>query len=168
MKKSIKIMTIAMILLVLAAIPIYFVIRPQGAPEGYLQVRGNVSNPLNMTISELRNLPLTTIQANLKSSGHPEDNGVFNFTGVTLWSLLELSGISENATSVYVQASDSYGSTFSIQEIEQNNQYLIAYAKDGQPLESRDKGGTGPIRLVIGSDQYSQRWVKYVVNIEVS
>jgi DMSO/TMAO reductase YedYZ molybdopterin-dependent catalytic subunit len=49
-----------------------------------------------------------------------------------------------------------------------NQNTIIAYQKDGATLTALKAGGEGPLRLIIGNDQYAQRWVKGVVAIEVS
>ena len=45
---------------------------------------------------------------------------------------------------------------------------IIAYQKDGAPLTPLKNGGEGPLRLIVGTDQYAQRWVRGVVSIQVS
>jgi DMSO/TMAO reductase YedYZ molybdopterin-dependent catalytic subunit len=103
MKTATKLVIVTLVILGVALVPLYLAVHPQDAPEGALQVRGNVNTSMNLTLSELQTLPASTIQATLKSSGHPDDQGTFNYTGVSLWSLLEQAGISSNASSIYVQ-----------------------------------------------------------------
>lgn len=69
---------------------------------------------------------------------------------------------------VTVRASDGFTAMFLVSEVEDNSQVLLAYLKDGQPIQVEAQGGDGPIRLVAGSDVYANRWVKFVVNIEVT
>jgi DMSO/TMAO reductase YedYZ molybdopterin-dependent catalytic subunit len=168
LKKSSKIVIALFIALIVIEVPLYFVVHPANAPKGYLQIKGNVSNPLNMTISDIQAMPSVDLTAKLTSSGSPQENGVFNYTGVTLWSLLEKAGVSEDATSAYVIASDSYGAVISIKELKDNPKIIIAYMEGGQMIQSQAGGGYGPLRLVIGSDAYANRWVKWVVSITVT
>jgi DMSO/TMAO reductase YedYZ molybdopterin-dependent catalytic subunit len=165
-KKATKTALVVLVLLIATALPLYIVVRPQGT-EFALQVKGNVGIPLNFTLKEFAALPKSTIEATLTSSSHVEEIGTYNFTGVVLWRLLELCRVSENASSVYVQAIDGYGASLSIQELKQNPQILLAYQKNSEDLKPRSAGGTGPIRLVIGFDEYAQRWVKNVGAVEV-
>jgi DMSO/TMAO reductase YedYZ molybdopterin-dependent catalytic subunit len=167
MKKASKIVIVLFALLIVAAVPLYYYTRPIPIEAGSLQIKGNVNNPENLTFSQLQAFNATTIQVTLTSSGNPTDNGVFNYTGVLIKDLLSQAQASANASSVYIQASDGYGTTLSIQEI-LNQNALIAYAKDGSPLTSIKSGGEGPLRLIIGGDVYAQRWVKSVVSIEVT
>ncbi|MCW4030679.1 MAG: molybdopterin-dependent oxidoreductase [Candidatus Bathyarchaeota archaeon] len=167
MKSNTKLVIAFFAVLILALVPLYYYAHPINASEGTLQIKGNVGSPQNLTLAEIDALPPVTVQATLVSSGSPQENGVFNYTGVLLKDLLGLVEVSSNATSVYVQASDAYGSTLLLKDA-QNNSTLLAYAKDGAPLTDLKGGGEGPLRLVIGGDQYAQRWVKGVVSITVT
>lgn len=167
MKKTTKIAILTFVVLIIATIPIYLYIRQSAGPEDALQIKGAVSNPANMTYSYLKNLTPVTVQVTLTSSKTPADNGVFNFTGVALSNLLEQAHIDENASSVYVQAVDGYGITVPIEDILHNGQAIIAYERNGEPLQSITEGGEGPFRLIIGTDEYAQRWIRGVAVIEV-
>ena len=167
MKKATKIMIAVLLVLVAAAFPLYFAVHPQGASETAIQIKGKVGNPANFTLAEFGALPKLTIEATLASSSHLDEMGTFNFTGVSLWSLLEQCNVSESASIVYVQAIDGYGASLTIEEAKQNTQILLCYQKNGEFLKPRSEGGAGPIRLMIASDEYAQRWVKNVAVIEV-
>jgi len=167
MKKTSKIILILIFLLIAAAIPLYFYTHSAPMPEGTLQITGNVGTPIDITLSQLQTYMSLTVQASVSSSSQPQDNGVFNYTGVLLSTLLQRAGVSANATSVYVQASDGYGTTISMQEA-LSQKTIIAYEKDGASLTALKSGGEGPLRLIIGNDQYAQRWVRGVVSIQVS
>ena len=167
MKKTTKIAIVAFILLIVAAVPLYYYTRPDTAQTDTLQIKGKVNNPTTLTLSQLKTYPATTLQVTLSSSSRPSDNGIFNYTGVPLKDLLNEAQVSDNATSVYIQASDGYGTTIPIQDA-MNQNTIIAYQKNGAPLTALKDDGEGPLRLIIGSDQYAQRWVRGVAAIEVS
>jgi DMSO/TMAO reductase YedYZ molybdopterin-dependent catalytic subunit len=167
MKSNTKLVIAFFALLIVALIPLYYYALPTNASAGTLQIKGNVGNPLNLTFAEIESLPQVTVQNTLVSSGSPKENGVFNYTGVLLKDLLNLAQASGNASSLYVQASDAYGTTLTLKDA-QNNSTLLAYAKDDAPLSDLKNGGEGPLRLVIGGDKYAQRWVKGVVSITVT
>jgi DMSO/TMAO reductase YedYZ molybdopterin-dependent catalytic subunit len=167
MKKTSKIALAILIILVAAAVPLYFYTRPAPVPQGTMQITGQVSNPMNITLSQLQTYTPTTLQVTLTSSSQPSGNGVFNYTGVLLSTLLQKAGVSANATSVYIQASDGYGTTLSMQDA-MSQKTIIAYQKDGEALTPLKSGGEGPFRLIVGTDQYAQRWVMGVVSIQVS
>jgi DMSO/TMAO reductase YedYZ molybdopterin-dependent catalytic subunit len=167
MKKSTKLALALFSILVVSAIPLYFYTRPAQVQEGTVQIKGQVKNPLTITFSQLENYTPRTLEVTLSSSSRISDNGVFNYTGVTLRTLLEQANGSANATSVYIQASDGYGTTIPIQDA-MNQNTIIAYQKNGSPLTELKDDGEGPLRLIIGSDQYAQRWIRGVVAIEAS
>lgn len=167
MKKSAKVAIVLFVLLIAAAVPLYYYTRPDSTPEGTLQIKGQVSNPLNITFSQLQTFTPVTIQVTLSSSSRGQDNGVFNYSGVRLGTLLEQASVSANATSVYIQASDGYGTSIPIADA-MNQNTIIAYQKDGVPLTALKDDGEGPLRLIIGNDEYAQRWIRGVVAIAVS
>jgi DMSO/TMAO reductase YedYZ molybdopterin-dependent catalytic subunit len=167
MQRAAKITLAVFLVLVAVAVPFYFCTRPASVQAGTLQIRGQVSNPLNITFNQLQTYPSLTLQVSLSSSSRPSDNGVFNYTGVTLKTLLEQAQVFTNASTVYIQASDGYGTTLPIQ-VALNQNTIIAYQKNGTSLTPLKDDGEGPLRLVIGSDQYAQRWVRGVAAIEVS
>jgi len=166
MKKASKIVIVIFVLLIVAAVPLYYYSRPTAMHVGTIQISGNINNPVNLNFSQLETYPSSTIQVTLTSSGSPSNNGDYSYTGVPLKDLLDQVQVTANATSVYVQASDGYGATLTIEEAMDQNT-IIAYAKDGIALAALQNGGEGPARLIIGSDQYAQRWVKGVAAIQV-
>jgi DMSO/TMAO reductase YedYZ molybdopterin-dependent catalytic subunit len=166
MKQSSKAVIVVFAVLFVLAVPLYYYTRPQAVEEGTIQITGNVNNPQNLTLTQLESCPTTTIQAKLTSGGNPQDNGVFNYTGILLRDILNQVQVSANATSIYVQASDGYGVTISLKDA-QSNSTLIAYEKDSNSLVPLKSGGEGPFRLVIGGDTYAQRWVKGVIALKV-
>jgi DMSO/TMAO reductase YedYZ molybdopterin-dependent catalytic subunit len=166
MKKATKVAVIAFTLLIIVVVPVYFYMRQNAGTEGSIQIKGAVGNPGNFTYSQLEAFSPVTVQVTLSSSSHAADNGVFNYTGVYLRLLLEQVHVSANATSVYIQAADGYGTTISIQD-SQNTNTILAYQKDGAPLTALSAGGEGPIRLIIGNDEFAQRWIRGVAIIEV-
>ncbi len=167
MQRNTKIAILVFFLLIVAAVPLYIFTRPDISEPGTLQIKGDVNIPLTLTIDQLEAYPSVTLQVSLTSSSRTQDNGVFNYTGVPLKDLLIQAQANSNATSVFVQAQDGYGTTLTIAEMQSQNT-LIAYQKDGSALTQLKDGGEGPLRLIIGDDQYAQRWVRGVAAIEIS
>jgi DMSO/TMAO reductase YedYZ molybdopterin-dependent catalytic subunit len=166
--KPSKLVIILFAALIIIEIPLYIIVHPIDSPKGYLQIKGNVNQQLNMTLNEITTIQSVNLTAQLTSSGNPQENGLFNYTGVPLWSLLEHAGISENATSVYVVASDAYGTVLKVKEVKDNPKIVIAYMEDGEMIKSQSEGGYGPLRLIVGTDAFANRWVKWVVSITVN
>jgi DMSO/TMAO reductase YedYZ molybdopterin-dependent catalytic subunit len=166
MNKASKIAIVALMVIVAITVPAYVFMRQNAGIEGSIQIRGAVNNPGNFTYTQLEAFAPTTVQVTLSSSSHASDNGFFNYSGVPLRTLLNEAQASENATSVYLQASDGYGTTIPIQDARKDNT-ILAYQKNGATLTALSAGGEGPIRLIIGSDEFAQRWVRGVAVIEV-
>jgi DMSO/TMAO reductase YedYZ molybdopterin-dependent catalytic subunit len=165
-KKATKIALVTFIVLVVAVIPLYYYTRPDATqPAGTLQIKGSVANPSNLTYAQLAAYPSISMQVTI--NGHQGGNGNYTYTGVTLKELLTQAGVSSNATTVYIQASDGYGTTLTIEEATKED-VIIAYQKEGASMTPLKDGGEGPFRLIIGSDEFSQRSVRGVVTIKVS
>jgi len=166
MKKTTKIAIMALVVLIIATIPIYMYIRQTTGSEEFIQVKGEVQNPMNMTLSYLKSLSSATVEVSLKSS-NPANNGNFSFKGVPVQTIIEQANCIGTPTAVYLQAADGYGVTIPIGDILQNNQAIIAYERDGELLGAISEGGDGPFRLIIGTDEFAQRWIRGVSIIEV-
>lgn len=104
--------------------------------------------------------------ANLDTSTtEPEEH---TYTGIPLKNLIEEVGLSlKDKDMVIVRAIDGYTVALSIEEVLDKENVYLAYAVDGKPLRSRSQGGSGPYQLIVRKDQFSQRWCKFVVEIEV-
>jgi len=165
MEKTKKATLIVFILLIGAFFPLYYFTHAN-VQDDTLLISGNVKNPSMITLDQLKNHEKTTLQVTLVSSGKSQENGVFNFTGVSLKNLLNQAQVNDNATSVFVQASDGYGTTLTIQEATSKNT-ILAYQKGDVAINSLKDNGAG-LRLIVGDDTYAQRWIRDVAKIEVS
>jgi len=89
------------------------------------------------------------------------------YTGVSLPELLAgMDADIDEISRIIVKGSDGYMTSVSRAELDKKDIY-IAYEMDGKPLKPREKNGYGPYQLVILGDPYSQRWCKYVYEVEV-
>ncbi len=100
---------------------------------------------MNITLSQMKSETALNYSSHAHSSGDPSQNGVYNYTGVMLSTLLKQAQASSNATSVYIQASDGYGETITMQDA-MNQNTIIAYARNGSPLTPLKNGGEGPLQ----------------------
>lgn len=99
------------------------------------------------------------------STSDPEEH---TYTGVPLKKVIEETGISLNEKDkVVIRAIDGYTVAFTIDEVLDEDNVYMAYGMDGKPLKSKSKGGSGPYQIIVRKDQFSQRWCKFVVEIEV-
>lgn len=86
------------------------------------------------------------------------------YTGIELSKLLEGLGI-EPDEKITLNAEDGYRIVISKEELEEPYNVYLAFARDGERMLSRKKGGNGPYQLVIRRDPFSQRWIKHVEEI---
>ena len=80
-----------------------------------------------------------------------------DWQGVKLWTLLNETGISPEATKIAFYATDGYTTDLTVDTV-QNNNIILAYAKDGAPLSET-------LRLVVPG-QYGYKWISQVTKIE--
>jgi DMSO/TMAO reductase YedYZ molybdopterin-dependent catalytic subunit len=123
-----------------------------------LTITGLVDNPTNLTITELKTLPKTTIYAALICVDFPQsivEEG--NWTGVKLATLLETATIKPGAVKIIIAAGDGYSSDLSVDDAKQDD-VILAYEKDGQALSG--------LRLVVPG-RWGYKWVNMVAKIEV-
>jgi hypothetical protein len=171
-KKSIKIAILAVVLIVVAVVPIYIFTRPPTTPTGIvLTVTGHVYTPLNISWDYLTSneIPIGTVDVNLKSNTDPSENGEYTYTVVALYPLLQKAFPYQNATSVTFYSSNGLSVTLTTQEISENQNTIgIAIGKDGLPLTWLKNGGEGPLRLIVPTDANADRWIKGLNSIVVN
>jgi DMSO/TMAO reductase YedYZ molybdopterin-dependent catalytic subunit len=129
-----------------------------------INVSGAVSNPLILTGKNITNFGTQTVQAAFAPGGEPQRTS--NWTGTSLWSVLQAAGISENASKVTIGAIDGYTRDFTITQAEDLN-ILIGFKENGEyfpPVMGQ------PFRLVVPVEDFKwgQYWVRWVSQITVS
>jgi len=133
-----------------------------------IMVRIDEIQTVRLTLDDIRLRPAVEFSAKLKSSimDTPEDHV---YTGVEMNELLSLAGVSgENKSQVVVRAVDGYQVALPIAEVRSAGRVFLVYQDNGDYLGVYGQpGGIGPYMLVIPSDRFSQRWVKYVCEIEL-
>lgn len=106
-----------------------------------------------------------TFPATIRSSGRMPQR--VQYTGILLANLFKQLDIDiSNSRQIVVKAIDGYVSTLTVEELQRGRVY-IAFQMDGEDLKPRNEGGNGPYQLVILNDPYSQRWCKYVYQVEL-
>ncbi|HEY1711068.1 MAG TPA: molybdopterin-dependent oxidoreductase [Rhizomicrobium sp.] len=140
---------------------------PVAAPASTgVAVRGAVTQPRTWTLDDLKKMPAQTVNVTQQTDHGPVSG---SFAGVLLWSLIDQAGPAngpeKNAYlrhTILVSGTDNYAVALSEGEIDpklEGKQVLIAYMKDGTPLD-------GP-RLVVPGDAHASRGVHDVAAIEV-
>ncbi len=120
-----------------------------------------------LTMVTLSQLTATEFTARLKSSimKSPEEH---IYTGIPFSALFPAAGISlEGKSRVEVRSVDGYVVPLAIEEIEELDNIYLVYKDNGKYLGSYgEANGQGPYMIVIRGDSFSQRWAKYVVELD--
>ncbi len=137
-----------------------------------LIVSGDIYNPLNLSLGEIKALPVTFEIVRLTCIAYTYGGvgltGVANWTGVRLSEILNLAEIkTEKAVDVIFRTPDhspeGYSTSLSINEAYWND-VILAYEMNGVPLPV-DHGF--PIRLVCPRF-YGYKWIKWLTHIEIT
>lgn len=107
-----------------------------------------------------------SFQADLDTSEtDPEEH---QYSGVPLIKVLDSLEINmDGVETVIVRALDGYTVAFDISEAKDEENMYIAYKIDGQYLKNKSQGGSGPYQIIVRKDPYSQRWCKFVMEIDL-
>lgn len=125
-----------------------------------LQISGLVDHPVNFTYSELQSFPMISEVAYMKcEAGWTQ---LYNWTGIPLFFLLNITGVKSGATEVVFYASDGFSSSLTIERAIHSTT-LLALKANGTVL-SHSNGY--PYRLVVPC-KYGYKWVKWITKIEV-
>lgn len=90
------------------------------------------------------------------------------FTGVEIKKLCSHFGIDTSAATVYeVTALDGYSSALTQDEVQTDDNVYICILKNGEVLKTKSEGGSGPYMMIIKSSQFSNRWCKFVQEINI-
>jgi len=109
---------------------------------------------------------LIEFNANLDTSD--SDPELHKYTGVLLNDILKALNIDiENYTTVIAKAIDGYTVAYDASEVMDDNNLFIAIKKDGKPLGNKSSGGNGPYQIIVRDDAFSQRWCKFVIELEL-
>jgi DMSO/TMAO reductase YedYZ molybdopterin-dependent catalytic subunit len=137
-----------------------FDITPQIDPEKFrLTINGEVNNPLQLSMSDLQKLPLTSmVIRHICVEGW---SAIVQWGGVKLRDLVALVQPKSNARYVYFKSADGYYESWDIASAI-HPQTLLAYQKNGQPL-SVDNGA--PLRLAspIKLGYKQSKWVTQIM-----
>ena len=119
-----------------------------------------------LTFNEIRELGEEEFKANLKSSGNPAEE--HSYTGVPLKNVIKKVNTDvEDKAQVIVRAVDGFTSAYNMSEVLEDNNMYLAYMMDDELLKGQEDGGDGPYQIIVRKDQFSQRWAKYVLEIEL-
>jgi DMSO/TMAO reductase YedYZ molybdopterin-dependent catalytic subunit len=139
---------------------------PAAAQTPTLSLEGKVRQPQHWTLDDLKKMPAEHVDVTFQTDHGPS---TASFTGVLLWSLIEMTGGIDDATrnsvvrhTIRITATDHYVVVLSTGEIAPdfgNKGALISYERDGKPLDN--------FRLVIPGDKHGARDVHDVVTLKI-
>jgi DMSO/TMAO reductase YedYZ molybdopterin-dependent catalytic subunit len=88
------------------------------------------------------------------------------FKGIALAEFLKEQNVDLlNSESITFNASDGYRIAIKTKEVLEPRNVYIVYEMNGKKLKSKKENGTGPYRIVIRKDPFSQRWIKHLEEI---
>lgn len=119
-----------------------------------------------LALETIRSLKEESFQAMVRSSSLTTTE--HTYLGVPLSSVVALVGVPlKEENQVLVKAVDGYMVAFTGKEaLEAENLYLV-YRQDGKELGTKEEGGSGPYMVVVRKDPFSQRWCKFVMEVEI-
>ena len=107
-----------------------------------------------------------TIDANYKTNLMPPVQK--KYTGVSLKSVFSHLGVDYSAAKrVKFTGEDGYASTISITEALGEDNCFIVFEEERKPLGTRESGGYGPYMMILAKDKVSQRWCKFLLEVEI-
>jgi hypothetical protein len=90
------------------------------------------------------------------------------FGGVPLVTVLKDLGFDlDKAETITLTAADGYASAITAGEVKDSENVYLVYERDGKQTLSKQQGGSGPIETVVRKDQFSQRWCKFLMEIDI-
>jgi DMSO/TMAO reductase YedYZ molybdopterin-dependent catalytic subunit len=149
-----------------ALIAALWLIAPAASQSPNLSLNGKVKQPRYWTLDDLRKMP-----AQRANVSYLTERGAVSasFTGVSLWSLIEMAGgIDDQARgaavrhAIRIAATDGYIVVTSTGEISPDfggKAALVAYERDGKPLDD--------FRIVMPGDKRGGRNVRDIVTITI-
>jgi DMSO/TMAO reductase YedYZ molybdopterin-dependent catalytic subunit len=91
-----------------------------------------------------------------------------SFGGVPLAAVLQDKGFSlDGAKQVTFTAADGYASVVTAAEAADAENVYLVYERDGKPSGTKAQGGSGPIEAIVAKDAFSQRWCKFLMQIDI-
>jgi DMSO/TMAO reductase YedYZ molybdopterin-dependent catalytic subunit len=157
----------AMLSRVAAAILVaLLLIAPAMAQSPVLSLEGKVKQPQHWSLDDLKKMPAEHADVSYQTERGPV---TASYTGVLLWSLIDLAGGIDDTTrnavvrhTIRITATDKYVVVLSTGEISPdfgNERALVAYERDGKPLDN--------FRIVVPGDKHGARDIHDAVTIAV-
>ncbi len=140
--------------------------KQESQQDAFIIIKSGGSEVARVDMGQLKDLNQVDVEANLKRSG--KDPEKHQYTGVLLKEVLEAAGAdTAGKDTVIMTAVDGYTSAISMDEVLEDDNVYVVYKIDGQPLGTKEAGGSGPLQVILAKDPFSQRWCKFVMEIDL-
>ncbi len=128
-----------------------------------INITGGVSNSMTLTGQNITNFGTQTVNAAFAPGGEPQRTS--DWTGTSLWSILQAADISGSASKVTISAIDGYSRDFTVAQVKDLN-ILVGFKENGEYFPSVMGQ---PFRLIVPMEDFKwgQNWVRWVSQIEV-
>jgi DMSO/TMAO reductase YedYZ molybdopterin-dependent catalytic subunit len=161
-----KILVLGMVLLVLLIALFSFLNRDRtGLNEGTVVIKaGNVTLG-SFTIDDLQKITAVEKKMTIHST---QGNTVHDFTGTPLLAVLNSidPALTQKYKKIIAKGIDNYTSGMDMAEVQQPDNVYIVYADSGKPLKTKT-GGEGSMQVIIGNDEFGQRFTNWLVSLEL-
>ncbi len=168
-KKNIIIIAVILVIMAAAIAILLCINASQGTDveRGHVAVTQNGEIVKEFTMEDIEQMEYTEFYKKIVSSSSKDVEGTFR--GPTLADVLTAAdeNILDGAENIIVRSEDDFVSQFSVDEIMQKDNIILAYSVDGESLGDMDNGGSGPYRVVINEDAFGNRSAMYVCELEV-
>lgn len=133
-----------------------------------IAVREEGKEIARLKMDDIDKLPTAKFSARFKSSVMKSAQEHI-YTGIAFSDLFTSAGIAlDGKKSVLVKSVDGYAVPITIKEIQELDNVYLVYKDNGDYLGAYGKvDGQGPYMIVIRGDHFSQRWAKYVCELDV-
>jgi hypothetical protein len=125
---------------------------------------GKLLGEIDMSLVE--SIGLQDFSANLDTSdSEPEAH---RYRGVQLNDALAALKIDiGDHSTIIAKAVDGYNVAFTTSEVQEEDNIYLAIIRDGESLGTKSSGGSGPYQIIVRRDSFSQRWCKFVIELEL-
>jgi len=164
--KSKKILVLGMVLLVLLVAAFSFLNRDRtGLKEGTVVIKASDTTLGSFTVADLQKLPVVEKKMTIHST---QGNIVHDFTGIPLLAVLNSidPALTQKYKKIVSKGIDNYTSGIDMAEVLQPDNVYIVYADSGKPLKTKT-GGDGSMQVIIGNDEFGQRFTNWLVSLEL-
>lgn len=113
----------------------------------------------------IKSLPAEELEATVRSNGMKPEYALYR--GVEIHDFLKAAGIEPGAGDrLHFKGADAYLAVVKAEELQEEGSIYIVYEKDGKDMKSKAEGGEGPYQVVLPDDAFSQRWCKFLSEVE--